>query len=168
MYKKIWEISRRRHLVSLVFEAKMRKMDFFPMFKFDGRYLWIQWEFRDVLYLILKVYSRPLKWDTVRFCTPTGIGLHVHFKKAILHLKRATVRFYLSMCVWLIANVIHSRVYKVSPKKHKKTLWGLGKRANEIDFSDSKQVTTALRWWMRKTTMSPFQILHMKYSLCSS
>ena len=28
------------------------------------------------------------------------IGLHIHFKKAILHLKRATVRFYLSICVY--------------------------------------------------------------------
>ena len=30
------------------------------------------------------------------------IGLHVHFKKAILHLKRATVWFSLSICVWYI------------------------------------------------------------------
>ena len=29
-------------------------------------------KFRDVLYLVLKVYSRPLKWDTIRFCTSTG------------------------------------------------------------------------------------------------
>ena len=30
--------------------------DFFRFFKFDGSYLWKQWEFRDVMYLILKVY----------------------------------------------------------------------------------------------------------------
>ena len=116
-------------------------------------------EYRVILYLILKVLNRPLKWDTARLWTPTGfkntshqswtfektfvlvlkrrffsnvqlwrliflnpvgvqkrtvshfkglfktfkmrystflysywIGLHVHFKKAILHLKRATVQ----------------------------------------------------------------------------
>ena len=47
------------------------KRTFFRMFNFDTRYLWIR--IRDVLYLIWKVYSRPLKWDTVRFCTLTTL-----------------------------------------------------------------------------------------------
>ena len=29
-------------------------------------------EYRDILYLILKVLNRPLKWDTVGLWTPTG------------------------------------------------------------------------------------------------
>ena len=47
---------------------------------FDGLYFCNQWEFRDVLYLILKVYSRSLKWDTVHFCTPPGSAFHTHLQ----------------------------------------------------------------------------------------
>ena len=57
------------------------------MFYFDGWWRPIQWEFRDALYLILKVYSKPLKLDTARICTPTGLASNIHFKKAVLQLK---------------------------------------------------------------------------------
>ena len=38
------------------------------------KWMWrpIQLEYRNVLYLILKVLNRPLKWDTVRLWIPTG------------------------------------------------------------------------------------------------
>ena len=59
----------------------------------------IQWEFRDVLYLILKIYSRSLKWGTVLLCTLTGSSLNFDFKKAILHLIRYTCIFiYVHQC----------------------------------------------------------------------
>ena len=38
-----------------------------------------------------------MKYST--FLYSYWIGLHVHFKKAILHLKRATIPFLLSLCV---------------------------------------------------------------------
>ena len=31
------------------------KQTFFRFFNFDGLYFWIQWEFRAILYLILKI-----------------------------------------------------------------------------------------------------------------
>ena len=37
------------------------KRTFFQLFKFDGWYIWNHWEFRDVMYLIWKVWS-VVKW----------------------------------------------------------------------------------------------------------
>ena len=38
------------------------KRTFFRFFNFDGSYFWNYWEFRDVMYLILKVWSM-VKWS---------------------------------------------------------------------------------------------------------
>ena len=61
--------------------------------KTSGWWRPIQWKFRDVLYLILKIYSRSLKWGTVCLCTLTGSSLNFDFKKAVLHLTRLKTSF---------------------------------------------------------------------------
>ena len=70
------------------------------MFNFDGRWRPIQWEFRDVLYLshfkgLFKIFK--MRYST--FLYSYWIGLHVHFKKASLHLKKAIGPLLLSFCV---------------------------------------------------------------------
>ena len=57
---------------------------------------WLYWnqnlkkipsEYRDILYVILKILNRSLKWRTVCLCTLTGSSLNLNFKKAVLQLK---------------------------------------------------------------------------------
>ena len=64
----IWtHMLARGHGLKLVFSLVRCKMAFL-------KWTWrpIQWKYWNVLYLILKVLNRPLKWDTVRLWTPTG------------------------------------------------------------------------------------------------
>ena len=61
-----------------------------------------QWEFRNILYLILKVLNRPLKWGTVRLWTLTEFKntsrQSLTFeKKPVLVLKR---RFFSNIQLW--------------------------------------------------------------------
>ena len=89
-----------------------RTADFFDMnskiVNGDYSYLWAH-TFRLVFLNPVGVQKRTVshlrglfKIFKMRYSTflySYWIGLHVHFKKAILHLKRATVPLYLSICV---------------------------------------------------------------------